>query len=75
MRKALLLWALLNFQVKQGDAELTVAKLFSSGMVLQEAPATATIFGSYTEVVRFPNPLATGSGLGFQYPKKWEIFL
>ena len=49
MRKALLLWALLYFQVKQGDAELTVAKLFSSGMVLQEAPATATIFGSYTE--------------------------
>ena len=28
-----------------------------------------------TLVVRFPNPLATGSGLGFQYPKKWEIFL
>ena len=26
-------------------------------------------------VVRFPNPLATGSGSGFQYPKKWEIFL
>ena len=26
-------------------------------------------------VVRFPNPLTTGSGLGFQYPKKWEIFL
>ena len=26
-------------------------------------------------IVRFPNPLATGSGLGFQYPKKWEIFL
>ena len=25
--------------------------------------------------VRFPDPLATGSGLGFQYPKKWEIFL
>jgi len=49
MRKALLLWALLNLQVKQGEAELTVAKLFSSGMVLQEAPATATIFGSYTE--------------------------
>ena len=26
-------------------------------------------------VVRFPNPLATGSGLGFQCPKKWELFL
>ena len=26
-------------------------------------------------LVRFPNPLAAGSGLGFQYPKKWEIFL
>ena len=26
-------------------------------------------------LVRFPNPLATGSGLGFQCPKKWEIFL
>ena len=25
--------------------------------------------------VWFPNPLATGSGLGFQCPKKWEIFL
>merc|ERR1711971_1011744 len=49
MKKALLLWALLNVQVKQGGAELAVAKLFSSGMVLQEAPAAATIFGSYTE--------------------------
>ena len=27
------------------------------------------------DVVRFPNPLATGSGLGFQCPKKWELFL
>ena len=26
-------------------------------------------------LVRFPNPLATGSGLGFQCPKKWELFL
>ena len=26
-------------------------------------------------VVRFPDPLATGSGAGFQYPKKWEISL
>ena len=26
-------------------------------------------------LVRFPAPLATGSGSGFQYPKKWEIFL
>merc|ERR1711936_958987 len=49
MRKALLLWALLNLQANQSVAELAVAKLFSSGMVLQEAPATATIFGSYTE--------------------------
>ena len=28
------------------SAELTVAKFFSSGMVLQEAPASANIFGS-----------------------------
>ena len=49
MRKApILLWCLLSFQLMQGEAELTVAKLFSSGMVLQEAPATATIFGSFT---------------------------
>ena len=40
---------LLSIQSMQGHAELTVAKLFSSGMVLQEAPATATIFGTYTE--------------------------
>ena len=26
-------------------------------------------------IVRFPDPLAIGSGSGFQYPKKWEIFL
>ena len=26
-------------------------------------------------IVRFPNPLAIGSGLGFQCPKKWELFL
>ena len=32
-------------------------------------------FGVTVQLVRFPNPLATGSGLGFQYPKKWEIFL
>ena len=40
---------LLSYQVIQSNAKLTVAKLFSSGMVLQEAPATATIFGTYTE--------------------------
>ena len=47
--KTLLLVTLLVLQLEKGEAELTVAKLFSSGMVLQEAPATATIFGSYTE--------------------------
>ena len=26
-------------------------------------------------LVRFPDPLAAGSVSGFQYPKKWEIFL
>ena len=26
-------------------------------------------------LVRFPDPLTIGSGSGFQYPKKWEIFL
>ena len=26
-------------------------------------------------LLRFPYPLATGSESGFQYPKKWEIFL
>ena len=34
----------------------------------------AFFFNSFS-LVRFPNPLTTGSGLGFQYPKKWEIFL
>ena len=29
----------------------------------------------WQHIVRFPNPLATGSGLGFQCPKKWELFL
>ena len=30
---------------------------------------------AHSWLVRFPNPLTLGSGLGFQYPKKWEIFL
>ena len=49
MLRVSLFLTLLSIQVMQGHAELTLAKLFSSGMVLQEAPATATIFGTYTE--------------------------
>ena len=40
-----------------------------SGLCLAMLPS------AWPKVVRFPNPLATGSGLGFQYPKKWGIFL
>ena len=46
--KSLFLGTLLVLQLMKAEADLTVAKLFSSGMVLQEAPATATIFGTFT---------------------------
>ena len=48
-RKSLLLGTLLVLQLEKGEAKLSVATLFSSGMVLQEAPATATIFGTFDE--------------------------
>merc|ERR1711971_1007899 len=81
MRRALLLWALLNVQVKQGGAELAVAKLFSSGMVLQEAPATATIFGSYTEApvtvtlaVEGQQPISLDANLDVEN-LRWDVVL
>ena len=47
--KDLLFLALAVFQLRKSEAELTVAKLFSSEMVLQEAPSKAALFGTYSE--------------------------
>ena len=47
--KILLLGTLLVLQLDNSGAELSDAKLFSSGIVSQEAPATAAIFGTFTE--------------------------
>ena len=40
---------LVVFQLRKIEAELAVAKLFSSGMVLQEAPSRAALFGTFSE--------------------------
>ena len=47
--KDFLFLALVVFQSRKIEAELAVAKLFSSGMVLQEAPSRAALFGTYSE--------------------------
>ena len=47
--KDFLFWTLVVFQLRKSEAELAVAKLFSSGMVLQEAPSRAALFGTYSE--------------------------
>ena len=45
----MLFLALVVFQLRKSEAELAVAKLFSSGMVLQEAPSRAALFGTFSE--------------------------
>lgn len=46
INKLSLLMLLLSSSLASG---LSVAKFFSSGMVLQEAPSTANIYGTYGE--------------------------